>query len=121
MIYARPVRTLLAALLLLAVVGCGSSSGSGFTSATEVAQAANCGSITKRSPGELELFAASGVTCILNDHELTVLWFKSKSTLDSYRRVADQFGGAGLAYGDDWAVECHDDEGDCAAFSKAVG
>jgi hypothetical protein len=117
-------RTLIA-LALLSLAACGGGSGgaggsAGFDSPGAVAKAGGCDSPAEVKNADLEMMVTSAVTCQKNGHELIVNWFKSDTALKNYRSTADQFGGAGLAYGDNFAVECNDDQADCDAFMKAA-
>lgn len=109
----------LTAALLLLVAGCGSS-GLTYGSASDVATAADCASTKDLANADLELFVTNAVDCGVNGHTVTINWFKTTDALKTYRKTADSFGGSGLAYGKNWAVECHDDQADCDAVVAAV-
>lgn len=117
------MRTLAIGLLVLSLTGCGSSIGGGgsaYDSAKDVAAAAHCNSPSVGAPGDQEMFVTNTVSCTYNGHDVTIGWFKSAAAMKNYRKVADQFGGGGIAYGSDFVVECQDAQTDCDEIVKAA-
>lgn len=116
------MRRTLTVLALLSVAACGGggTTGGGHKSAMDVAKAAGCESPSLESPKDQEMFVTNTVTCTFNSHDVSIGWFKSSDAMKNYRKVADQMGGGGIGYGDDFVVQCMDAQADCDALVKAA-
>lgn len=114
------MKPLLAAFALVLVTGCGGG-GSSFGSAREAAEAGGCDGIEDVSNADMTLMVTNAVTCQINGREVEVQWFNNDESLKNYRDIADGFGGNGVAYGDNWAVVCSEEQQDCDDFVAAVG
>ncbi len=117
------LRATLAALAALTfVAGCGGSSGgSTYNSAKDVASAAGCTSYRHTPGSQAEMFTADSGGCKLGGDGLTVDWFKDAKSLDNFRKVASQFGGSTILYGKNWAIECVDNSADCKKVKAKLG
>jgi hypothetical protein len=107
-------------VLPLAAACGGEASGGGHPSATDVAKSAGCDAPSTMAPGDQEMFVTNTVTCTYKGHDMTIGWFKSHDPMKNYRKFADQMGGGGIGYGDDFVVQCPDDQSDCDAIVKAA-